>query len=72
LRVIPEVVSGTLPFTFSTLVVFGAVPESVEVVDVLLLLLQARIRLARMNKETSFFISMVFVLTAIILPMPTS
>jgi hypothetical protein len=48
------------------------VPESVEVVDVLLLLLQARIRLARMNKETSFFISMVFVLTAIILPMPTS
>jgi hypothetical protein len=56
LSVMPEVVSGTLPFTFSTLVEFGAVLESVEVVKVSLLLLQAtRIRFVITIKENSFF-----------------
>jgi hypothetical protein len=54
LSVMPEVVSGTFPFTFSTLVELGAVLESVEV-DVLLLLLQARTRFTMMDKKNSFF-----------------
>jgi hypothetical protein len=52
----PEVVSGTFPFTFSTLVEFGAVLESMEVVEVSLLLLQARrIRFVIITKRNSFF-----------------
>jgi hypothetical protein len=55
LRVIPEFVSGTLPFTFSTLVEFGAVPESAEVVEVSALLLQAKKELPIRNQKTSLF-----------------
>jgi len=53
LSVIPDVVSGTLPFTFSTLVVF-VVAESAEVL-VLLLLLQAIRQLVTMANRKSFF-----------------
>jgi len=53
LRVIPDVVSGTFPFTFSTLVVF-VVAESAEVL-VLLLLLQAIRKPIAMMKRKSFF-----------------
>jgi hypothetical protein len=55
LSVIPELVSGTLPFTFSTLVEFGVVPESVEVVEVSALLLQAKKELPIRKQKTSLF-----------------
>jgi len=50
----PEVVSGTFPFTFSEPVLEGVEAESAEVV-VLLLLLQAVSTVMAMIKAKSFF-----------------
>ena len=63
----PEVVSGTFPFTFSAPVFAGVVAESAEVV-VLLLLLQAIRKVMAMVKAKSFFMLMVLVNDAITLP----
>ena len=56
MSVIPELESGTFPFTFSTLVELGVVPESVEVVEVSALLLHAKMKLPMTNNETTLFI----------------
>lgn len=56
----PEVVSGTLPFTFSTFVLLGDVAESLVVV-VLLLLLHAKMKEDKTAKMKSLFMPMVLV-----------
>lgn len=67
----PEVVSGTLPFTFSTFVLLGDVAESLVVVVVVLLSLQARKKEHMLTKMKSLFMQMVLnsSIHAIILPM---